>query len=108
MPVPPPLEPLPLDEPPLDAPVPPLLPDGPASPSSALHGPQTPGVPGEDETHEVPGQQSALLVHEPHAAMQAVPAHTNGGAPPSTALGTQGKLPQQLALDAHAPPAATH
>jgi hypothetical protein len=31
-----------------------------------------------------------------------------GGVPPSTGFGTQGRLLQQLALDAHAPPGCTH
>jgi len=48
------------------------------------------------------------LVHAPHAAMHVVPEHTNGGPPASAALGTHGAFAQQLALDAHAPPAATH
>jgi hypothetical protein len=40
--------------------------------------------------------------------MHEVPEHTNGGPPASASLGTHGALPQQLALDAQAPPAATH
>jgi hypothetical protein len=40
--------------------------------------------------------------------MQAWPEHTYGGAPPSTGLGTQGLPPQQFALEAQEPPAATH
>jgi hypothetical protein len=40
--------------------------------------------------------------------MHVVPAHTNGGAPPSTAFGTHGEPPQQFALEAHAAPAAAH
>jgi hypothetical protein len=52
--------------------------------------------------HDVPGQQSALVVQVPHAATHWVPEHTYGGVPPSTELGTQGMPPQQLALDAHA------
>jgi hypothetical protein len=47
-------------------------------------------------------------VHCPHAAMHADPEQTYGGTPPSTGFGTHGTPPQQLALDAHAPPAATH
>jgi hypothetical protein len=63
-------------------------------------------LPGATE-HEVPGQQSALFVHEPQAATQREGAHTKG-APPPTEFGTQGAPSQQLALEAHAPPAATH
>jgi hypothetical protein len=58
--------------------------------------------------HDVPGQQSALLEHAPHAAMHVVPEQTNGGPPASAAPGTHGAFAQQLALDAHAPPAITH
>jgi hypothetical protein len=58
--------------------------------------------------HAVPAQQSALSVHAPHAAMHAVPEHTNSGVPPSTGLGMQGMPLQQLELDAHAPPTSTH
>jgi hypothetical protein len=58
--------------------------------------------------HDPPGQQSALLVHWPHAATQRVPEQTYGGVAPATGLGMQGAPPQQLALDAHAPRAATH
>jgi hypothetical protein len=72
-----------------------------------LQGPQTPGVPGIDATHDVPGQQSASLVHPPQADTHALPEHTNG-APASLVPGTHGALLQQLALDAQAPPAETH
>ena len=58
--------------------------------------------------HEVPGQQSALFVHVPHAAMHCVGAHTKGGEPPGVAFGTHGAPLQQLALEAHAPPGPTH
>jgi hypothetical protein len=58
--------------------------------------------------HDVPGQQSALLLHPPHADTHCMALHTNGGEPPATGLGTHGAPPQQLALDAHAPPALTH
>ena len=58
--------------------------------------------------HDEPGQQSALLVQGPHDAMHDVPEQTKGGAPPLAAFGTQGAPLQQFALDAHAPPAATH
>jgi hypothetical protein len=56
----------------------------------------------------VPEQQSAVSVHCPHAGMQLIPEQTNGGVPPSTGLGTQGAVLQQLALLAQAPPASTH
>lgn len=56
----------------------------------------------------MPAQQSALFEQAPHAAMQSLPEHTNGGAPPATGFGTHGTPPQQFALDAHAPPAETH
>jgi hypothetical protein len=70
-------------------------------------GPHTPLVdPGATE-HDVPGQQSALVVHEPQAATHCCPAHTKG-APVPVVFGTQGRPPQQLALDAHAWPAPTH
>ena len=59
-------------------------------------------------THDVPGQQSALSVHWPHAAMQLFPEQTYRGAPPSTGFGTHGIPPQQFALEAQALPAATH
>jgi len=39
--------------------------------------------------------------------MHCVPAHTYGGIPPALGLGTHGAPPQQLALDAHEPPAST-
>jgi hypothetical protein len=72
-----------------------------------LQGPQTPGVPGIDATHDVPGQQSASLVQPPQADTHAAPEHTKV-APASPAPGTHGAPLQQLALDAHAPPAETH
>jgi hypothetical protein len=40
--------------------------------------------------------------------MQAVPEQTYGGMPPATGFGVQGAPPQQLALDAQAPPAPMH
>ena len=58
--------------------------------------------------HDVPGQQSALSVHCPHAAMQRFPEQTYRGAPPSTGFGTHGVPSQQFALEAHAPPATAH
>jgi hypothetical protein len=47
------------------------------------------------------------LVQAAQAPTQDEPEQMNG-APPSDAFGTHGALLQQLALDAHAPPAATH
>jgi hypothetical protein len=58
--------------------------------------------------HEVPGQQSALLVQALHAAWHAVPLQMNAGVPPSAGFGTQFAPLQQLALDAHAAPVAAH
>jgi hypothetical protein len=60
-------------------------------------------------THEVPGQQSAVVVHGPQPETHCVPWQTSGE-PPSAALrlGTQGRPLQQLALEAHAWPAPTH
>jgi hypothetical protein len=107
---PPPLE-EPLEEPLLD-PLDPLelpleLPlDEPLDPLDPPHGPQIPCVLPGGRTHDVPGQQSALLVQPPHAGMHCMPEHTYGGIPPG--LGTQGNPPQQFALDAHAAPASTH
>jgi hypothetical protein len=72
------------------------------------HGPQIPCVLPGGRTHDVPGQQSALLVQPPHAGMHTLPEQTYGGIPPATGLGTQGMPPQQFALDAHALPASTH
>jgi hypothetical protein len=102
--VPPPLSGVPPPPPPLSggAPLPP-------SPGGVPpHGPQMPCVAPAAIAHDVPGQQSALLVHPPHAAMQLVPAHTYGGAAPATGLGTQGAPLQQFALEAQAAPAAAH
>jgi hypothetical protein len=59
-------------------------------------------------THEVPGQQSALFVHWPQAAMHCEPLHTYGGIAPAVGLGTHGLPPQQFALEAQEPPAFTH
>lgn len=70
-----------------------------------LHGPQTPIVLPGAISQLVPGQQSALTVHPPHAWTQVVAPHTNGGMP--LGFGTQGRPLQQFALDAHAPPAST-
>jgi len=57
-------------------------------------------------SHAVPGQQSALLEHAPHAPTHDIPEHTNGGLP--VGLGTHGAPLQQSALDAHELPAARH
>jgi hypothetical protein len=56
--------------------------------------------------HDEPGQQSASLLHAPHAAIHVVAAQTNGGMP--LGFGTHGRLLQQSALEAHEPPAITH
>jgi hypothetical protein len=48
-----------------------------------------------------------LFVQPPQAATHAVPLQTKR-VPPSPGFGTQGAPLQQLALDAHAPPALTH
>ncbi len=66
-----------------------------------------PGAPADAVTHDVPGQQSASFVHALQAPTQDEPEQTNG-APPPEGFGTHGALSQQLALDAHDPPAATH
>jgi hypothetical protein len=66
------------------------------------HGPQVPCVLPVGRMQEVPGQQSALVVHAPLHATHAEPLQTNGGLPP--ALGTHGLPLQQSALVAHAPP----
>jgi hypothetical protein len=57
--------------------------------------------------HELPGQQSASLVHAPHAAMHCVPLQTKVGVPPA-GFGTQGAPLQQSALDAQPAPAIRH
>ncbi len=72
----------------------PLL-EPPASPGGGgggpLHGPQMPvALPGA-ETHEVPGQQSALFVQPPHACTQLVVEQMKRGVPPSTGFGTHGR-----------------
>ena len=91
-------DPLPDPEPELD---PEPEPASGVPPSEAgLHGPQTPAVAPSGTTHVSPAQQSALIVHAPQIGTQAIDPQTNGGVPP--ALGTQGRLLQQSALDAHA------
>lgn len=40
------------------------------------HGPHTPRELPAGRMHDVPGQQSALLVHRPHAWMHTLPEHT--------------------------------
>jgi hypothetical protein len=55
-------------------------------------------------SHAVPGQQSALFEHEPHAGTHDDTKHTN--APPGA--GTHGAPLQQSALEAHALPGPTH
>jgi hypothetical protein len=56
--------------------------------------------------HELPGQQSALLVQPPHTGMHTVAAHTSGGVP--LGFGTHGMPLQQSALEAQAPPGLLH
>jgi hypothetical protein len=89
-----------------------LLPPVPPPPSGAPpvppHGPQAPCVLPAETMHDAPGQQSALLVHAPHAATHWLGLHTNGGVAPATGLGTHGAPLQQFALEAHDPPALTH
>jgi hypothetical protein len=73
-------------------------------------GPQTPtALPG-CIAHEKPGQQSALLVQEPHCGTQLVVSQMKRGVPasPGLGLGMHGRWLQQLALEAHPPPAGTH
>src|ERR1700722_18726704 len=69
-------------------------------------GPHVPCVLPSDISHEVPGQQSALLVQPPQAETQIVGEHTYGGVP--LGFGTHGTPLQQSALDAHEAPAPTH
>jgi hypothetical protein len=78
---------------------------GPASLVPPPHGPHTPCVLPVGTSHAVPGQQSALFVHAPHAEMHDVPEQTYGGLP--LGLGTHGAPLQQSALDAHELPAFT-
>lgn len=75
----------------------------PASAGGGLppQGPQIPWVLPWPTRHVVPGQQSAVVVHAPQAAMHCWAAQTNGGLDPAE-LGTQGRPPQQFALDAQA------
>jgi hypothetical protein len=70
------------------------------------HGPQVPFVLPLGTTQLVPTQQSALMVHGPHAGWQVSCEQMNGGLP--LGLGTHGALLQQFALVAQEPPAATH
>jgi len=71
----------------------------------APQGWQTPDVPPTATKHAAPPQQSALVVHLPHAAEHDVP-QMNPGAPEG--FGMQGRPLQQSALVAHAEPAPTH
>jgi hypothetical protein len=73
-----------------------------------LHGLHTPCVLPSGAAHLSPGQQSASLLHAPHAGTHALWAQTYGGTPPGAGFGTQGRPLQQLALEAHAPPGGTH
>ena len=79
---------------------------GPASLVPPPHGPHTPCVLPVGTSHAVPGQQSALFVHAPHAEMHDVPEQTYGGLP--LGLGTHGAPLQQSALVAHAEPLLPH
>ena len=93
--------------------LPPELLEGPASLGGGgglpLHGPQTPTALPAAITQDEPGQQSALLVQAPQLWTQAVPQMKRSPPPsPGFGLGMHGKWSQQLALDAQAPPAATH
>jgi hypothetical protein len=101
-----------LDEPPELLPVVPLELPLPASGGGGglpPHGPQIPAALPACVTQDVPGQQSALLVQPPHAGTHTADPQTKRGVPasPGFGLGTQGKWLQQLALDAHPPPAGT-
>jgi hypothetical protein len=78
----------------------------PPSGAGPPHGPQIPWVLPCGTSHAVPGQQSALLVHPPHAGTHAVPEHTYGGEPDG--FGTHGAPLQQSALEAQELPASTH
>jgi hypothetical protein len=100
----------PLELPPLE--LPPELLEGPASAGGGLplQGPQIPAALPACITQDDPGQQSALLVQPPHVFTQVVLPQMNRGVPasPGFGLGMHGRWLQQLALDAHPPPAATH
>src|SRR5258705_2124422 len=61
-------------------------------------GPQVPVVAPGGMVHDVPTQQSAVVVHAPAVGMQSPPPQTKGGEP--AGVGTQGLL-QQSALVAH-------
>lgn len=66
--------------------------------------PQVPVVMPGGTLHDVPTQQSAVVVQAPPDGMHRPSPQTKGGLPPG--FGTQG-LSQQSALDAHAVPAGT-
>jgi hypothetical protein len=93
--------------PPLASPPSPVKSLPPSTDGELPHGPQIPRELPADRVHDVPGQQSADVVQAPQLPMHIEPAQTKGG-PASGAPGTQGRPPQQLALDAHAWPAPTH
>jgi hypothetical protein len=74
-----------------------------------LQGPHLPtALPGFIAQDE-PGQQSALLVQAPHVGTQLAVSQMNRGVPasPGFGLGMHGRWLQQLALEAHPPPAGT-
>ena len=105
-----------MDPPPLVPPaVPPLLAAPLAVPVPLLdppvvdpppHGPQIPCVLPAGMEHDVPGQQSAVVLQAPHDGTHALPKQAKGGLPPG--LGTHGAPLQQSALDAQDAPASTH
>jgi hypothetical protein len=66
------------------------------------HGPHMPCVPPAGKMHDEPRQQSAVVVHGPHAFTQRSLKQTNRGVAPATGLGTHGTPPQQSALEAQA------
>jgi len=66
------------------------------------HGPHMPCVPPAGKMQDEPRQQSAVVVHGPHALTQRSLKQTKRGFAPATGLGTQGTPPQQSALEAQA------
>jgi hypothetical protein len=73
-----------------------------------MHGVQFPRVLPGGAAHVSPGQQSASTVHVLHPCTHAASKQTSGGIAPGIGFGTHGKPLQQLALEAQAPPGATH
>jgi hypothetical protein len=66
------------------------------------HGPHMPCVPPAGKMQDEPRQQSAVVVHGPHALTQRLLKQTKRGVAPATGLGTHGTPPQQSALEAQA------